>query len=242
MNSDMHQIPARYEAIIREVSPQHAHVANPSVISPPGTTGSDSSSTELIRALDEVLSELRALEIKYMLETDSSDGLAIKVPFLLRLKFRTKGRRKLEAILGELRRHNEDLKTMTRDLRKAIQCNIAISAHRMNSMGAEPHPATCHITSQADEEFLTEDLIVLSPTISFDSGGAAAVDDSHPPLTSDSTPSAISSSVNMSAGGVFESSTSFISYEREDNYSIYKDKGDKICTQCHQMCRGAGYS
>jgi len=236
------EVPSRYGTIIHE--PQHAHASNPSVICP--LENSDSSFTEVIRALDEVLSELRALETKYMLQPVSSDGPAIKTPFLLRLKFRINGKRKLKAILGELRRHNEDLKMMTKDLRKTIQCNLAISAHRMNSMNAEPHHTACHITPpQADEGssmLVTEDLIDLSPSISLDAGEATVVEDPLPPLTSDSTSSAASSRVNMSAGGTFESSTSFISYEHEDNYSINKLRGDKICTHCHQMCRGAGYS
>jgi len=180
-----------------------------------------------------------------MLEPGTSDGPAMTVPFLLRLKFRYKGNRDLKAILRELRRHNEDLKAMTKDMRKTIQYTLAISAHRMNS-----EPAG-HITPpQADEAFSTlsiEDLIVLSPSISLDAGDATAVlvDDPFripPLLISDLMSSTASSRVDMSAG-VFESSTSFISYEREDNYSVYKEKGDKICTHCHQVCRGgAGYS
>jgi len=238
--SDMDQIPTRYGPIICE--PQH--VTNHAIISLENSDA-DSSSTEVIRALDEVLSELRALEIKYMLQPDSSDGPAIKIPFLLRLKFKIKGKRNLKAILKELRRHNENLKAMTKDLRKTIQCNLAISAHRLNSMNAEIHPTAYHITPpQADDGFSvlsTEDLIVLSPTISLDTGATAVLVDGPPRipplLTSDSTSSAASSRVDMSVG-VFESSTSFISYEYEDNYSVNKLKGDKICTQCHQVCRG----
>jgi len=37
----------------------------------------------VIHALDEVFSELRALEIKYMLKPDSSNGPAMKVPLLV---------------------------------------------------------------------------------------------------------------------------------------------------------------
>ena len=248
LNSGMYHIPTGYGATAHEGPPEYANAASPSVVPTPEQAVQVSSSVVVIRALDEVLSELRALEIKYMLEPDLSGGPAIKVPFLLRLKFRCKGNRDLKAILGELRRHNEDLKAMTKDLRKTIRCNLAMSAHRMNSMGVEIHPATGHITPpQADEGFSTlstEDLIVLSPTISLDVGDATAVDDPPripPRLTSALASSAASSRVDMSAG-VFESSTTFISYEREDNYSVNKLKGDKICTQCHQVCRGVGYS
>ena len=218
------------------------HITSPSAIPPPENDDSSSSSAELIRALDEVLSELRALEIKYMLEPDSSDRHAMKVPLLLRLKFRIKGNRDLKATLEELRRHNEDLKTMTKDLRETIQCNLAISAHRINSMEVEP--AGYRTPPQADEVFsvlFTEDLIDLSPSISLDAGGGPAVDNLlriSPYLTPDLALSAASSRVDMSASGVFKSSGSFISYEREDNYSVYKHKGDKICTQCHQVCHG----
>jgi len=160
----MCNIPTGYGATIHEVPLQQAHATHPSAVSPPENGDSSSSSTELIHALDEVLSELRALEIKYLLEPDSSDGPAIKAPFLLRLKFRCKGNRDLKAILGELRRHNEDLKAMTNDLRETIRCNLAMSAHRMNPMGVEIHPATGHITPpQADAGFSTlstEDLVV----------------------------------------------------------------------------------
>ena len=243
LNSDMYQIPTGYGATTHEVPPEHAHTTNPPVVYTPGTSDARSSSTVVIRALDEVLSELRVFEHKYRLEPEFSDGPAVKVPLLLRLKFRCKGNRDLKAILGELRRHNEDLRAMTRDLRKTIRCNLAISAHRMNSIQVEP---AGHITPpQADEGFSTlstEDLIDLSPSISPDARDATAVDDPLPPITPDPTLSATGSQVNISATGVFESSASFISYEHEDNYSINKLRGDKICTHCHQMCRGAGYS
>jgi len=248
LNFDMDQIPTRYGTTIHE--PQHVH-ATPSIMVPRGNGDSNSRVIEMIRALDGILSELSVLEIKYMLQSDSSDGPAIKIPFLLRLKFRIKGKRELRATLGELRRHNEVLKATTKDLRKAVQYSLAISAHRMNSMNAEIHPAAGQIvpSQQADGGFSTlsiVDLIDLSPSISPDVWDADAVlfDDTPripPPLASKSTSSAASSRVDMSLG-VFESSTSFISYEREDNYSVNKLRGDKICTQCHQMCRGAGYS
>ena len=240
----MYQAPDKNEGTIHEALYQHTHVTNSPLIN----GDSSSSSTEVIRALDEVLSELRALEIKYMLEPDSSGRPVKKVPLLIRLRFRCKGNRDLKATLRELRRHNEDLKAMTKDLRKTIQCNLAISAHRMNSMNVVDfhRPAACQITPphQAGEGFSmfeTGDLIDLSPSISLGAGDAPAVDDPPPPLP-DSTPSIASSRVSMSLSGVFESSGSFISYEREDNYSVFKHKGDKVCTQCHQVCRGARYS
>ena len=278
LHSEMDQIPTRYRTIIHE--PQHTHTTSPSILS--HLENSNPSFAEVIRALDEVLSELKVLEIKYMLQADSSNGPAMKIPFLLRLKFKIKGKRKLKAVLGEMQRHNAALKVMIKDLRKTIQCNLAVSVLRMNSMNIEFHPARCHINPlQADEGFSvlsaedlialspsishcagdiaslqaaegflmlsTEDLIDLSPNISPDVGDSTAVlvDDplQTPPLpTSDPMLSTASFRVNMLAGGVFESPASSISYEREDNYSIHKDKGDKICTQCHQMCRGASYS
>jgi len=243
LNSEMYQIPTGYGATIHEVPPELVHATKPPVVSTPGTNDARPSSTVVIRALDEVLSELGAFEHKYRLEPESSVGPAMKVPLLLRLKFRCKANRDLKAILGELRRHNEDLKAMTNDLRKTIRCNLAISAHRMNSMKVEP---AGYITPrQADEGFSalsTEDLIDLSPSISPDARDATAVEDPLPPITPDSMLSATSSQVNICATSVFESSASFISYEHEDNYSINKLRGDKICTHCHQMCRGAGYS
>ena len=242
LSSDMDQIPTRYGATVHD--PQHAHATNPSVIPPLENSDSNSSTIAVIQVLDEILSELRALEIKYMLQPVSS---TTKIPFLLRLKFRIEGKRKLKTILGELRRHNGDLKAMIKDLREAAQYNLAMSTHRTNSTNIKLHPITGHIpASQADGGFSTlsiEDLIDLSPSISLDARDATAVlvDDPLPLPTGDSTPLTASSRVNMSVGGAFESPASSISYEREDNYSIYKDKGDTICTQCHQMCRGARY-
>ena len=243
----MHQVPARYQGTIHDAPPQRAQITTPTAVPPPENGDSSSSSTEVIRALDEVLSELRALEIKYMLEPDSSGRPVKKVPLLIRLRFRCKGNRDLKAILRELRRHKKDLKAMTKDLRETIQCNLAISANRINSINVDLHQsAACQITPphQAGEGFSmfeTGDLIDLSPSISLGAGDAPAVDDPPPPLP-DSTPSIASSRVSMSLSGVFESSGSFISYEREDNYSVFKHKGDKVCTQCHQVCRGARYS
>ena len=177
-----------------------------------------------------------------MLQPGSS---VIKIPFVVRLKFRVGGKRKLKTVLGELRRHNEDLKAMVKDLREAVQYNLAISAHRTNSTNIELHPAAGHIATPQADGGSTEDLIDLSPSISLDAGDAATVLVNNPPRihplpTSDLASSTESFRVDMPTG-VFESSASFISYEREDNYSIYKDKGDKICTHCHQMCRGARY-
>ena len=244
LSSDMDQIPTRYGATVHDH--QNAHSTNPSVISPLEGCDSNSSATEVIQVLDEILSELRALEIEYMLQTVSPTP---KIPFLLRLKFRIEGKRKLKTTLGELRRHNEDLKVLIKDLREAVQYNLAMSAHQTNSTNIDPHPAAGHMpTPQADGGFSTlstEDLIDLSPSISLIAGSATAVLvhdlPQIPPLpTSDPTSSTASPRVYMSTG-TFESPGSSISYEREDNYSIYKDKGDKICTQCHQMCRGARY-
>ena len=245
LSSDMDQTPPRYGATVHD--PQHAHAINPSAIPRLESGDSNSSVTEVIQVLDEILSELWALEVKCRLQPVSS---TTEIPFLLRLKFTIEGKRKLKTTLGELQRHNDDLKAMVKDLREAVQYNLAISAQQTNSMNIELHPTSGHIaTSQADGGLSTlrmEDLIDLSPSISLDAGDATAVL-VHDPLqipplpTSGPTPSTASSPVSMSAGGVFESPASSISYEREDNYSIYKDKGDTICTQCHQMCRGARY-
>ena len=198
----MHQVPARYQGTIHDAPPQRAQITTPTAVPPPENGDSSSSSTEVIRALDEVLSELRALEIKYMLEPDSSGRPVKKVPLLIRLRFRCKGNRDLKAILRELRRHKKDLKAMTKDLRETIQCNLAISANRINSINVDLHQsAACQITPPQAGEGLsmleTGDLIDLSPSISLDAGDVAVVDGV----------SVASSRVSVSASAVFESSS-----------------------------------
>jgi len=83
----MNRIPGSYGAITS--APQDA-TTNP--LPPPENVHS---SSNLTRALDEVLSELRALVVKYMLEQDLS---AMSIPLLLRLQFKIKGKRDLKNI------------------------------------------------------------------------------------------------------------------------------------------------
>jgi len=234
LTSDMDKIPGSYGAI---TSASHDATTNP--LSPPENVHFNSSN--LTRALDEVLSELRALEVKYMLEQNSSE---MSIPLLLRLQFKIKGKRDLNRILRELHRHNDSLEKLTEHLRRTIPCNLALSAHQMASMNVESHAAVSHITPlvpQADQTLptpFTEDLISLSPTVSLSSRDIPATSDplqTPLPLTLHLTSSSASSRVCMSVVGVFQSSTSFVSYEREDNYSLHS--GDRICPQCHQMCR-----
>jgi len=259
LTSDMNKIPGSYGAIT-SVSQE---ATNPSILSPPENVHSN-----CLRALDEVLSNLRTLEIKYMLERGPS---AMSIPLLLRLKFKIKGKRKLKDTLRELHIHNDNLETLIKHLRKTIPCNLALSAHRVASMNVEPHAAVSHITPpQAEQTFSvpsTEDLIYLPPTVPPNAGGIAAISDPlqipplqipplqipplqipplqipppqiPPPQILHPTPSSASSRVRTSVGGVFQSSTS-LSYEHEDNYSLHS--GDRICPQCHQMCRGDLYS
>ena len=138
--SDMDQIPTTYEPTVYD--PQHAQATSPSAIPSLESGDSNFSITDVIQVLDEILSELRALEVKYMLQPVSSTA---NTPFLLRLKFQIEGKRKLKTTLGELRRHNEDLKAMIKDLRESVQYNLVISAYRTNSTNIELHPAAGHI-------------------------------------------------------------------------------------------------
>jgi len=103
-------------------------------------------SPNIIRALDEVLSELRTLEIKYMLEQDPSniDGPALNIPFLLRLKFQVKGKRDLKTILAELGGRNEDMMAITKELREMAQWKFKTSARQMSNV--EPGPTTGHVS------------------------------------------------------------------------------------------------
>jgi len=107
--------------------------------------GMHPNSPNIIRALDEVLSELRTLEIKYMLEQHPSNigGPPLNIPFLLRLKFQIRGKRDLRAILAELERRNEDMKAMIKDLREIAQWRCKTSARQMN---CEPSPTAGHTT------------------------------------------------------------------------------------------------
>ena len=228
LTSDMNKIPGSYGAIASA-----SQDATTSPVSPLGDAHSNP--PNLIHTLNEVLSELRALELKYKLERDPP---TMSIPLLLRLKFKIKGKRDLKIILGELQRHNSNLETLTEHLRRTIPCNLALSAHRVASMNVEPH--TAPPVPEADQRPptpFTEDLISLSPSISLNAGDIAAISDtSRNPLPLHTMSSSASSRVRTPVGGVFQSSTSFVSYEREDNYSLHE--GDRICPQCHQMCRG----
>ena len=181
-----------------------------------------SSSTEEVRAQDEVLSKLEALENKYMLQPAPSDGPAMKIPFLLRLKFMFIGKRNLKAILRELQRCNEALEAK----RRTIGCTPAFPVHRINSMNAENHPATCPIASpqvdegspQANEGSLQAD----EGSLQADEGSLLAGEGSS---QAGEGSSATSSLGKMSPRGDFESPTSSIS-EHEDTYCVHKSEGD----------------
>ena len=116
----------------------------PSALPLPGNVHPDS--VNITRALDEALSELRSLKIKYMLQQHPSNiaGAAFIIPFRLRLKFRIKGKRDLNAILVELEKRNEDMKAMTKELRKIARWNLKTSAPQMSNV--EPSPTSGHIT------------------------------------------------------------------------------------------------
>ena len=57
------------------------------------------------RAIEQVLRELSVLQKKYMLHHDPSE-LDIFVRVLLKVRFKTRGRAKLLALVGELRQYN----------------------------------------------------------------------------------------------------------------------------------------
>jgi len=240
---------------IAESEPQDP--TNPSVLRPLGNV--DPNSPNIIRAIDEVLSELRSLEIKYMLEQHPSniDGTALDIPFLLRLKFQIKGKRDLKAILAELERRNEDMKAMIKELREIARWNFKISACQMPNV--EPSPtAADHITPPEVDPSLSIPCMRSSNQAVPPAGATPPpmggtyppVHASMPPRAGDTTaidnpPRPASSHAGTSLanfghginteGGEFQSSESFASYEREDNYSIHT--GDQICKQCHQVWR-----
>ena len=72
------------------------------------------------------------------------DGAAPNIPFLLILKFQTKGKRDLKVILAELERHSEDIKAMTEELREVVRWNLEISARQVSNV--EPRTTTNHIS------------------------------------------------------------------------------------------------
>jgi len=124
LNSDMTHIHGGYEALIGE----SRDASNPSVLHTPGNVHPNP--PNIIRALDEVLSELRRLETKYMFEQHPSNigGATLNIPFLVRLKFRIKGKRDLKGLLAELERRNEDMKAMTKEMREIARWNLETSA------------------------------------------------------------------------------------------------------------------
>jgi len=235
--------------------PQDA--TNPSVMHPPGNVHLNS--PNIIRALDEVLSELRTLEIEYMLEQHPSNvgRPELNIPFLLRLKFQIKGKRDLKTILAELERRNEDMKAMIKELREIAQWKCRTSARQMSHV--EPSPtAADHITppevepsfSVAGIEGSTLDAPPAGVTPLPAGGTPPPAHASMPPGAGDTTaidnpPRSASSHAGTSLanfghgtntdGGEFQSAESFASYEHEDNYSTHT--GDQICKQCHQVWR-----
>ncbi|KAF8426712.1 hypothetical protein EV426DRAFT_572602 [Tirmania nivea] len=241
----MNHIPGSYGAITGE--PQDT--TNPSVIPPPRNIHPNF--TNLIRALDEALSELRTLEIKYMLERDPSNnnGGALNIPFLLRLKFRIKGKRDLETILAELERHNWGLKGMIEEVRKIVRWNLEISARQMPNV--EPRPtADKRIPPEVETSFSITGIessnldsppvdAILPPahiSIPLPAEDTTAIDNPPQPPSSLARRSSASFERGIDTyGREFQSSDSFTSYERQDNYSIHT--GDQICTQCHQVWR-----
>jgi len=253
LNSDMNQIPRSNGAITSELQ----DATKPPTLFPPGNVHPNSSN--IIRALDEVLSELRSLEIKYMFDRDPSniDGAALNIPFRLRLKFRIKGQRDLKAILAELGRHNEDLKAMAKELRKIVRWKLEISARRMQNV--EPSPTAGHITPPEVESSVSMPCIENSnldapyvgvapppPVVTTlppahasmppRAGDTTAIDNPPRPPSSHAGHSLAGSGYGIHTyGREFQSSDSFSSHERQDNYSIHT--GDKICTQCHQVWR-----
>ena len=243
LNSDMNQIPGSYGAITSE--PQDT--TNPSVLPPPGNVHPNP--PNIIRALDEVLSVLRTLEVKYMLEQDpfNTSGAVLDIPFLLRLKFQIKGKRDLKAIVAELERRNENIKAMTEELREIGRWNLEISARQMSNV--DPSPTAGHIVPEVGLNFSTS---CINSSLDAPHVGTTLppTHASMPPRAGDTTainnpPRPPSSharhSISSSGHGIntyereFESSESLRSLERQDNYSTHT--GDKICTQCHQVWR-----
>ena len=110
----MSHTPGRYGAMTNE--PQDA-----TNLPPQGNVYRNSAN--IIQALDEALSELGNLEIRYKLDRDLSNtgGATLNFPFWLRLEFRIKGKRNLEGILVELERCNDDLKAMIKELQEIAQ-------------------------------------------------------------------------------------------------------------------------
>ena len=279
LNSDMNSIPGGYGVITRE--PQDA--TNPSMLSPPRNIHPNS--PNIIQALDGALSELRTLEMKYMLDRDShnTNTPTLDIPFLLRLRFRIKGKRALKATLAELEKRNEDMKAMIKELREIVRWNLEISTHQIPKV-----PTAGHITLEpslsipsipnssldtppvdttlppVDKTFSPVDttLSLVDTTLSPVDTTLPPVDAALPPahasmpprvggtaeIGSPPRPSSFHARLPFASSkrrtspygefrysGSFQSSGSFISHEREDNYSTHT--GDKICTQCHQVWR-----
>ena len=117
LNTSMSHTPGSYRAMTSESQ----DATNPLILLPQGNVYRNSAN--IIQALDEALSELRALEIRYMLDQELSNigGATLNIPFWLRLIFRIKGKRNLEGILVELERCNDDLKAMIKELQEIAQ-------------------------------------------------------------------------------------------------------------------------
>ena len=64
--------------------------------------------TSSFRAVDQVLRELSVLQTKYMLHHNPSE-LDIFVRVMVKLRFKTGGRAKLLALVGELRQYNDSI-------------------------------------------------------------------------------------------------------------------------------------
>ena len=117
LNTGMSHTPGSY----RVMTSESQDATNPLVLPPQGNVYRNSAN--IIRALDETLSELRTLEIRYMLDREPSNigGATLHLPFCLRLEFRIKGKRNLDGILAELERRNDDLKAMIKELQERAQ-------------------------------------------------------------------------------------------------------------------------
>ena len=129
----------------RAMTSESQDATNPLVLPPQGNVYRNSAN--IIRALDEALSELRTLEIRYMLDREPFNigGAALDLPFWLRLEFRIKGKRNLGGILAELERRNDDLKAMIKELRERAQWGSETSARQ--TPHAELSPTAGHTTT-----------------------------------------------------------------------------------------------
>ena len=238
---------------------------NPPVLPPLGNIYPNS--PDIIRALDEVLSELRTLETKYMLERHPSEA-ALDIPFLLRLRFRIKGKRDLEGILEELERRNEGLKAMTKELRKKARWNLE-SAHQISQ--AELSPSRDRTApSQVEQGFSipcmensnpdtppTASTLPPAGTTSPPAGTAlppagTTLPPAHasmPPRAGDTNavgnpPPPPSPHATPSFAGSEYTTNMSGEFHSIDSFSSYEREdnysthtGDKICSQCHQVWR-----